>query len=89
VITAGDKPLLIVKFSKSSSCGNVTSVGCAPLVTVILSERTTSKAGRKVWFYVHVFNATSLVTDVLASPIFPLDRRMPCSLVFRDRAVAR
>jgi len=52
VITAGEKPLLIVKFSKSSSCGNVTSVGCVLLVKVILSERTTSEAGRKVWVYV-------------------------------------
>jgi len=62
VITAGDKPLLIVKFSKSSSCGNVTSVGCVPLVTVILSERTTSKAGREIWNC--AFDAASLVTVV-------------------------
>jgi len=52
VITAGDKPLLIVKFSKSPACGNVTS---APLVAVTLSERITIEAGRKVWHSIYVY----------------------------------
>ena len=50
VITAGDMLLLIVK---SSSCGNITSDGYIPLLTLTLSERTTIKAGRKVWHYIN------------------------------------
>jgi len=48
VITAGDMPLILVKFSKSSSCGNITSDGCVPLVKLTLSERITIKASKKV-----------------------------------------
>ena len=99
MITAGDKPLLIVKFSKSTSCGNVTFVDCVPLVKAILSERTTIEEGK---YCENILDRNSLVAEVqykftryrncyntTASPMFLLDRRMPRSLVFCDMAVAR
>ena len=99
MITAGDMLLLIVKFSKSTSCGNVTSVDCVPLVKAILSERTTIEEGK---YCENILDRNSLVAEVqykftryrncyntTASPMFLLDRRMSRSLVFRDKAVAR
>ena len=65
VITAGNMPLILVKFSKSSSCGNITSDSCVPLVTVTLSERITIKAGRKFGIILMRFlDATSIVKEV-------------------------
>ena len=62
VITAGDMLLHIVK---SSSCGNITSDGCVPLVTVTLSERITIKAGRKFGIILMRFlDPTSIVKEV-------------------------
>ena len=65
VITAGDMLLHIVK---SSSCGNITSDGCVPLVTVTLSERITIKAGKKVWHYINEIARHSLSTLVKEVP---------------------
>ena len=71
MITAGDMPLLIVKFSKSPACGNVTSVGCVPLVTVILSERITIEAGRK---FGTLFMCTQGITHLVKEVSYKLTR---------------
>jgi len=57
VITAGDMLLLIVK---SSSCGNITSDGCIPLLTLTLSKQE----GKFGIILMRLLDTTSLVKEV-------------------------
>ena len=78
-----------------SSCGNIPSDSCVPLVTVTLSECITIKAGRNFGIILTRFlDATSVVKVHTISihlpqnynPMFSLDRRMACSLAFARKS---